>query len=123
VTTISSGPAGATSDNRPEFAFDSNETGSTFECRVDGESFVTCTSPRAVGPLSDGAHTFEVIATDEAGNRDLSSAIRSFTVDTARPATSILGGPRGTRRSIRPRSSTAPMCSTSSRSMLWAIAT
>ena len=40
--------------------------------------------------LQDGAHTFEVRATDSAQNTDQTPATRSFTVDTAAPATPSL---------------------------------
>ena len=55
--------------------------------------FAPCTSPQPYSSLADGAHTFEVRATDAAGNTDPTPASRSFTVDTAPP---------------RPRSTPAP---------------
>jgi Ca2+-binding RTX toxin-like protein len=45
--------------------------------------------------LSDGFHTFEVQATDPAGNTDSSPASRSFTVDATPPGTTISSGPSG----------------------------
>ena len=82
----------------PSFAFTSTETGSTFECKLDGPgattgTYASCTSPRAYGPLADGAYTFSVRATDAAGNVDATPATRSFTVDTAAPDTTINSGP------------------------------
>jgi ELWxxDGT repeat protein len=84
-TTIDAGPAnGATIDDAtPTFGFSSSEVGSSFECRVDGGGFSGCTSPEAIGPLTDGDHTFEVRARDLAGNVDPTPAARTFTVDTA----------------------------------------
>ncbi len=82
-TTITAGPTGTTNDSTPTFSFDSTETGSTFECRIDGDAFATCTSPHTTAALTDGAHTFEVRATDTAGNTDPTPASRDFTVDTA----------------------------------------
>jgi hypothetical protein len=83
-TTINSGPANGstTGDSTPTFGFSG---GSTFQCRVDGGSFAGCTSPRTVGPLGDGQHTFQVRARDPVGNTDPSPASRTFTVDTTAP--------------------------------------
>jgi hypothetical protein len=81
---IDSGPSGPTNDSTPTFAFSSNEPGSSFECRVDSASFSSCSSPVTTAALADGAHTFEVRATDKAGNTG-SAASRGFSVDTVAP--------------------------------------
>ena len=94
-TTIDSGPSGATNDPTPTFGFSANEAGSSFECRVDGGAWGSCSTPETTGSLTDGAHTFEVRATDLAGNVDPTPASRSFTVDTAAPDTTIDSGPSG----------------------------
>ena len=94
-TTITGGPDGPTNDDTPTFTFTSSETGSSFECRVDDADFSTCSSPRTPAALADGPHTFEVRATDAAGNVDPTPASRAFTVDTVAPVTSITGGPDG----------------------------
>ena len=82
-TTITSGPApgSTTNDPTPAFEFSSNEAGSTFACRVDTGDFSDCTTPFTTATLDNGPHTFEVLATDPAGNVDASPASRSFTVD------------------------------------------
>jgi endonuclease/exonuclease/phosphatase family metal-dependent hydrolase len=46
------------------------QAGLKFECRLDTAAFSSCTSPRHYSGLSPGAHTFEVRATDVAGNVD-----------------------------------------------------
>ena len=76
-------------DTTPTFTFTSNEAGSTFQCRVDGAAFATCTSPLTTSVLGDGAHTFDVRAVDAAGNVDATPASQTFTVDTAAPNTTI----------------------------------
>ncbi len=83
-TTITAGPAdGSTiTDATPTFGFSSDETDSAFECRVDGGAFDPCSSPRQIGPLGDGAHSFAARATDSFANTEATPARRSFTVDT-----------------------------------------
>lgn len=102
-TTIDSGPAGATTSTDAQFSFSSSEAGSSFQCRLDGGTWSACTSPKSYSGLAVGPHTFEVFATDQAGNADASPASRSWTVESAPPApdttapdTTITGGPSGT---------------------------
>ena len=63
-------------------------------------------SPLTAAPLTDGAHSFEVRATDAAANTDPTPAQRSFTVDTTAP-TSAAASPRPPTRP-RSRSPTPP---------------
>src|SRR5213076_1194505 len=65
-TTIDSGPADPSNDTTPTFSFSSSESGSTFQCRVDGGSWASCTSPHTTSALAAGSHTFDVRATDQA---------------------------------------------------------
>ncbi|HEV3375764.1 MAG TPA: Ig-like domain-containing protein [Thermoleophilaceae bacterium] len=97
-TTVDSGPSGLTNDSTPTFGF-SSEAGASFHCRVDAAAFAACSSPLTTGALSDGAHTFEVRATDAAGNTDASPASRAITVDTAAPQTTITTAPPATTSS------------------------
>ena len=92
-TTIDSGPSGTTDEVDASFTFSSNDAGATFQCRLDGAPFTTCTSPASYSGLSEGAHTFDVRATDAAGNTDATPATRAWTVDTTAPDTSIDSGP------------------------------
>ena len=83
-TTINSGPTGAITVNEATFTFSGTPAADTakVQCRIDSEPFADCTSPKAFTGLSDGPHTAEFRAEDEAGNQDPSPATRSFTVDT-----------------------------------------
>jgi subtilisin family serine protease len=101
-TQIVSGPTGPTNDPTPRFEFSSNERGAGLECRLDGGSYSACHSPRTFGLLADGPHTFEVRATDAAGNTDPSAASRSFTVDTQAPDTQFDSGPSGRTSNVTP---------------------
>ena len=99
-TTFTSGPGeGATIPTAAtSFGFSSSESGSTFECKLDGGAFEPCSSPRALGGLADGPHSFAVQATDPNGNTDPTPASRTFTVaiDSTAPDTVIDSGPSGT---------------------------
>ncbi|MDP9403480.1 MAG: hyalin [Actinomycetota bacterium] len=94
-TTITSGPSGLTATDTATFEFSASEAGSSFACRVDADAFAPCASPHTTATLAEGAHSFEVRATDAAGNADPTPAARSFAVDTAPPETTITAGPSG----------------------------
>ena len=85
-TTITSGPSGTTSATTASFAFDSSDSGATFECKLDAGAYAACTSPKDYSPVSAGSHTFNVRATDAAGNTDATPATRTWTVQDAPPA-------------------------------------
>lgn len=91
---ISSGPTGLTADSTPSFTF-SSDPDATFQCAIDAGAFAACSSPFTPTSLSDGAHTFSVRATDEAGNAQASATTRSFTVDATAPSVAITEGPAG----------------------------
>jgi hypothetical protein len=56
-----------------EFLFSANEDAS-FDCSLDGATFVPCDSPQLFSGLTPGWHTFAVRATDTAGNIEASPA-------------------------------------------------
>jgi hypothetical protein len=80
-------PPANTSSAGAAFDLASNEAGSTFECRLDGASFASCTTPASYTGLGDGTHTFEVRATDAAGNVDTSPASYTWRIDNVAPST------------------------------------
>ena len=98
-TTITSGPAALSASPDATFAFTADESGSTFECSVDSAAFASCTSPATFTGLSDGAHTFDVRATDSSTNTDPTPDSASWTIDATAPNVSLAdpGSPlRGT---------------------------
>ena len=60
--------------------FTSSQTGSSFECRFDSAAFTDCAPPLGHDRLTVGYHSFEVRATDIAGNTDSSPARAHFIV-------------------------------------------
>src|ERR687891_246071 len=92
-TTIGSGPANPTNATSATFSFTTSEAGSSFECRLDGGAWAACVSPRSYSGLGEGAHAFEVRATDPAGNVDGSPASHAWVVDTTAPDTTITAAP------------------------------
>jgi hypothetical protein len=85
-----------TPDSTPTFTFDAvsgpgdvSVSGATFSCSLDGNPLpsIECAggtyTPSA--PLSDGPHTFEVVAAKPAINQDNQPQSVSFTVDTVNP--------------------------------------
>lgn len=81
-TSITARPTNPSNNASPSFSFSSDEADSTFECKLDGDSFGACTSPKSLSSLSDGSHTFSVRATDGAGNTDATEATYTWTVQT-----------------------------------------
>jgi hypothetical protein len=62
-----------------DFFFSANET-STFQCSLDGAAFSSCNSPVSYTGLASGPHTFDVRATDAAGNTDATPASYAWSV-------------------------------------------
>jgi hypothetical protein len=92
-TTITARPGEVTNSGTASFSFTSTESGSTFACSLDGSAFTGCTSPANYSGLAAGSHTFQVRATDPAGNTDSTPASVTWTIDTIAPDTAITSGP------------------------------
>jgi Bacterial Ig-like domain len=82
-TILDSGPSGTVSSTTATFTFHADEGGSSFQCQLDSVGFSGCASPVSYAGLADGPHTFEVRATDAAGNTDPTPAQRIWTVAIA----------------------------------------
>jgi hypothetical protein len=90
-TTIDSGPSGTVSNGSTTFTFSASEAGSTFQCSLDGAAFSTCSSPQSYSNLPNGDHTFQVRASDQAGNTDASPASQTWKVAIPADACTITG--------------------------------
>jgi hypothetical protein len=98
ATTITAGPAADTTAHTASFSFTSNEAGSTFDCRLDGGNWASCSSPRNYSALALGSHIFSVRAKDKAGNVDATAMAWTWRVsapsgDVTPPGTTITANP------------------------------
>src|SRR5205814_3110959 len=106
TASITANPTNPSNSSSPSFSF-SSEAGASFQCALDGAAFAACTSPKSYSGVADGSHTFQVKATDTAGNTG-PVASYTWTVDTVAPTASITASP------TNPSNSSAPSFSFSS---------
>ena len=98
ITWITSGPTGTVDTDTVTFTFASPLHGG-FQCRLDGEEWDRCHSPKTYSGLADGPHYFKVRALTWFGFPDLTPAVAEFTVAKYvpdPPETTIAAGPSGT---------------------------
>jgi Fibronectin type III domain len=84
-TVIDSHPPDPASSSSATFAFHATGEGATFECKLAGAGFQSCTSRKAYGDLGDGSHSFRVRATSANGT-DAAAATYTWTVETQPPS-------------------------------------
>jgi CSLREA domain-containing protein len=102
-TTIFDAPSDPSTSTTATFGFRGSDNSTpgpnlTFQCSLDGATFVLCTSPSEYTGLPLGEHTFEVRAVDVQGNVDPTPATHTWTIvappaDTTPPETTIDSGP------------------------------
>ncbi|NRB41078.1 MAG: HYR domain-containing protein [Pseudomonadales bacterium] len=92
-TSISSTPDSLTNSTNASFDFSATETGSTFQCSLDGGALSNCSSPNNYAALAEGDHTVSIEATDAAGNTDATPATYNWFIDLTPPDTSISNSP------------------------------
>jgi hypothetical protein len=91
-TTITAGPAEGITTTQADASFSFASSEDNFSCQLDGGGFSPCTSPMTYNSLSYGLHTFEVQATDAAGNTDATPARRTWTVDATTQSDPVFVG-------------------------------
>ncbi len=85
-TIIDSTPPALSNSNSAPFTYHSTEAGSTFACSLDGAAFTSCASAgKTYSGLAQGSHTFQVGATDIAGNTDATPASFTWLIDLTAP--------------------------------------
>lgn len=87
-----------TQSRKIDLTFSGNDSRqmSGFQCRLDSavdEDWTLCQSVERFGGLSDGSHTLEIRARDEAGNFDSTPEEITWVVDRTPPVTTIDGSP------------------------------
>jgi hypothetical protein len=97
TVTITSAPGATSQSNAAEVAFQANEAGVAFACKLDAGAYAACTSPAHLNGLASGAHTFLVRGTDKTGNVGPPASVSWTYVppDTTPPTVAITGGPSG----------------------------
>jgi hypothetical protein len=85
-TTLKTHPTDPTESATATFTYESNEPGSTFECKLDAAAFAACPSSGITyTSLALGPHAFQVVAIDPSNNKDPTPAGFSFTVVSPPP--------------------------------------
>ena len=86
-------PTNPSNDTSGDFQFGSDDVDATFECNLDGGGFTACSADFTTDALTDGSHTLEVRAIDQAGNTDATPATHTWTIDTTAPETLLVSTP------------------------------
>ncbi len=90
VVAITSQPSNPSNLVAPTFEFTTDEPADTY-CRVDLGAYEICTSPYELSPLAEGAHIFQVYASNGDGDGSVASA--AWEIDVTPPDTSIVESP------------------------------
>jgi len=82
TTTMASQPSSTNYSMVSTFTFSSNESPVTFQCSLDGTAYSTCVSPLNYSSLSNGSHSLNIRALDQAGNIDSTPATYTWTQES-----------------------------------------
>jgi hypothetical protein len=80
VTTIVTKVTNPTTSTSAKFQFKASEKKCTFQCNLDGAGFTPCKSSQSYIGLLPGDHNLQVLATDAAGNIELTPASFNWTI-------------------------------------------
>jgi hypothetical protein len=96
TVTLTSKPLAVTNAMNAVFTFMGSDSGggniASFECSLDAQAYASCTSGKTYTSLADGFHTFNVRASDTAGNVGNATSY-TWKVDTTTPMASISSYP------------------------------
>ncbi len=81
-TSITGKPPTVTTATTANFTFAANESGSSFECKLDDGTWAACKSPMTYSEIEEGEHEFRVRAVDKAENVDGTPAAYEWEVET-----------------------------------------
>jgi hypothetical protein len=84
--TLSSTPPNTSASNAASFSF-SGGNGSSYNCQLDGGGYTSCASPASYSGLSQGSHTFKVLAVQGSSTGPVTAY--TWTVDTIAPTQSV----------------------------------
>lgn len=103
AVSIDGGPSGLIRLRSASFTFSSTDAAATFECALAPSKpvFTACSRAKSYAALADGAYTFQVRATDAAGNVGMAVS-RTFTVDATPPVVTVLTQPDMITRDTSP---------------------
>ena len=94
-TTIASFPGSPANQTSATFGFTSDDSGATFECKLDAEPYGPCPALTTLIALAEGSHTLQARAIDGSDNEDPTPDSHTWIVDTTPPDTAINSGPTG----------------------------
>ncbi len=88
---ITGQPFKPSNDPDPAFTFHSPDGGQAYQCKIDSAAWESCASPKGYN-LPEGEHTFQVKATDAAGNEGAPASF-IWTIDLTAPAAPSIASP------------------------------
>ncbi|HEY3451114.1 MAG TPA: YCF48-related protein [Myxococcales bacterium] len=91
TATLGQAPPALSNQTTVHFTFGASETGSTFECSLDGGAYAPCGTPDDFS-IGEGVHTFAVRAVDPAGNTGAASSY-TFEIDLTPPSAPAIDQP------------------------------
>jgi subtilisin-like proprotein convertase family protein len=94
-TSIDSFPGSPENETSANFEFSSDDSGATFECKLDSQPYGPCEAFTTLSGLSEGSHTLFVRAIDGSDNEDPDPDSHTWVVDITPPDTTITSGPTG----------------------------
>lgn len=96
VLTLSGKPNTLVNSSTASFTFSATDVDGSgvtgYQCSIDSGAFAACTSPKSYSSLSATSHTFQVKATDAAGNTSAAQS-HTWSIDVTVPTLSLTSTP------------------------------